>query len=203
MEVIAMKKLIIAGVTAGVLLTTSHASAATTYKVQAGDSMWKIAERTETGISELIKANPQIKNPALIYPNQVLTIPTKAYASQTAEVARLVNVERAKQGLKPLTVNWELSRVAQYKAEDMTDKHYFSHTSPTYGDPFTMMKKFGIKYSTAGENIAQGQRSASEVMTAWLNSSGHRANIMNSQYTQIGVGYDSRTNTWVQQFIRP
>jgi uncharacterized protein YkwD len=66
-----------------------------------------------------------------------------------------------------------------------------------------MMKSFGISYSSAGENIAKGQRTPQEVMNAWMNSSGHRANILSSSFTQIGVGYDSRANTWVQMFIRP
>jgi uncharacterized YkwD family protein/spore coat assembly protein SafA len=190
--------------TSAMLLLATHVSADTEkYTVKSGDSMWRIAVKTQTGIDELIKANPQIKNPNLIYPNQVLNVPAKANESQIQEVINKVNSERSKAGLAPLKENWELSRVAQYKAEDMTDKHYFSHQSPTYGSPFNMMSNFGIKYSSAGENIAQGQRSASEVMTAWLNSSGHRANIMSSSYTQIGVGYDKRTNTWVQMFIRP
>jgi uncharacterized YkwD family protein/spore coat assembly protein SafA len=198
-----MKKLIIAGVTAGALLIASPASAQETYKVQKGDSLWKIAVKTETGISELIKVNPQFKNPNLIYPNQVVNIPAKAYESSTKEVVRQVNSQRAKAGLRPLTINWELSRVAQYKVEDMESKHYFSHTSPTYGSPFDMMRNFGVKYSSAGENIAQGQRTPTEVMSAWMNSTGHRANIMSTSYTQIGVGYSSKQNTWVQMFIRP
>ncbi len=93
--------------------------------------------------------------------------------------------------------------MAQYKARDLTDRNYFSHNSPVYGSPFDMMKNFGIRYSSAGENIAKGQRTPKEVMNAWMNSQGHRANILNANYTQIGVGYDSRSNAWVQMFIRP
>ena len=198
-----MKKTIIALATASALLIPTGAFAASTYTVKSGDTMWKIAVKTQTGTQELINANPSLKNPNLIYPGQVLTVPTKVDASTEAKVVSLVNAERAKAGLKPLTSNWELARVAKIKAQEMTDKKYFSHTSPTYGSPFDMMKSFGIKYSYAGENIAQGQRTPEEVMKAWMNSSGHKANILNSNYTQIGVGYDSRTNTWVQQFIRP
>ena len=65
----------------------------------------------------------------------------------------------------------------------MINKNYFDHTSPTYGSPFDMMKKFGISYRTAGENIAKGQRTPQEVMNSWMNSSGHRANILNSSFT--------------------
>jgi len=199
-----MKKKLIALTTVGALLISTSVFAST-YTVLKGDSMWKIAVKFQTGLSEIISANPQISNPALIYPNQKITIPEKNTQVQNYEmqVVNLVNSERAKQGLGALANNWELQRVAETKARDLTDKNYFSHTSPTYGSPFDMMKSFGIKYSSAGENIAKGQRTPQEVMTAWMNSSGHRANILNSSYTQIGVGYDSRSNSWVQMFIRP
>ena len=88
----------------------------------------------------------------------------------------------------------------------MRDKNYFSHTSPTYGSPFDMMKSFGIKYRAAGENIAKGYRTPESVMDGWMNSPGHKANIMSPDFTEIGVGYvtDSRgTGYWVQMFIRP
>ena len=178
-------------------------AAGSTYTVVSGDSMWKIAVRYKTGISELISANPQIKDPALIYPGNVITIPEKdsKVEEYEAEVIRLVNEIRAENGLKPLTANWELSRVARYKSQDMADKHYFSHTSPTYGSPFQMMKSFGLSYRTAGENIAYGQRTPQQVVDAWMNSSGHRANILNSSYTQIGVGYVAKGNYWTQMFI--
>jgi uncharacterized YkwD family protein len=119
------------------------------------------------------------------------------------EVARLVNIERQKEGLKPLTASSEISNVARKKSEDMSNKNYFSHTSPTYGSPFDMMKSFGIKYNTAGENIAKGQLSAQSVVTAWMNSSGHRANIMNPSFNKIGVGHyksSNGTNYWTQMF---
>ncbi|WP_245570818.1 CAP domain-containing protein [Anaerovorax odorimutans] len=122
------------------------------------------------------------------------------------QVADLVNKERAANGLSALTVNSKLSEVAEKKAEDMRDKNYFSHTSPTYGSPFDMMKQFGITYTAAGENIAKGQKSPESVMDGWMNSEGHRANILNSNFTEIGIGYvtDSNGNTyWVQMFIRP
>lgn len=188
---------------ASFLITTNVFAA--TYTVQKGDSLWKIAVKYQIGLSEIIAANPQIKNPSLIYPDQKITIPEKNWQAQNyeMEVVRLTNVERSKNGLKALTNNWELQRVAGYKARDMTDRNYFSHNSPTYGSPFNMMKSFGIRYSSAGENIAKGQKTPQQVVNAWMNSSGHRANILNSNYTQIGVGYDSRSNSWVQMFIRP
>ena len=116
-------------------------------------------------------------------------------------VCDLVNDIRTQYGLSPLTVNDELSNVARIKSQDMRDKGYFSHNSPTYGSPFDMMKQFGISYRTAGENIAMGQRTPEEVVNAWMNSEGHRANILNSTFTQIGVGYVSDGNYWTQMFI--
>ncbi|XRG79509.1 CAP domain-containing protein [Rossellomorea sp. GAMAL-10_SWC] len=118
-----------------------------------------------------------------------------------SKVVDLTNAERTKAGLKPFTVNATLSKTARLKSQDMTDKNYFDHTSPTYGSPFDMMKQFGITYSYAAENIAKGQKTPEEVVTAWMNSAGHRANILNPNLTQIGVGYDSRSNAWTQQFI--
>jgi uncharacterized YkwD family protein/spore coat assembly protein SafA len=178
-------------------------SAATTHTVVAGDSMWRIAVKYQVGLSELRSANPHIANPALIYPGQVLTIPTAdaAVTDYEQEVIRLVNAERAKKGLSPLTCDWELARVARYKSQDMKQNGYFSHQSPVYGSPFEMMRSFGIRYRTAGENIARGQASPQAVVTAWMNSSGHRANILNASYTHIGVGYVAGGHYWTQMFI--
>lgn len=184
----------------------SIAHGQTTYTVKSGDSMWKIAVRYQVGLSELIQANPHIKNPALIYPNQKLTIPAISEKNFEAQVVKLVNQERAARGLSPLTHNWELSRVARYKSMDMRDRGYFSHTSPTYGSPFTMIRNFGINFSSAGENIAQGQATPQAVVQSWMNSSGHRANILSTNFTQIGVGYAAGgkgRHYWTQMFIRP
>ena len=179
------------------------AAQTTTYKVAKGDSMWKIAVKYQVGVSEIIAANPQITNPSLIYPDQIITIPLPNAQQQAFEqkVVELVNQARKSNGLKALTINWELARVARYKSQDMHDKHYFSHTSPTYGSPFTMMKNFGITYRTAGENIAMGYTTPQSVFDGWMNSSGHRANILNAGYTQIGVGFFEEGYYWTQMFI--
>lgn len=118
------------------------------------------------------------------------------------EVANLVNAERQKAGLKPLTLDSSISNVARTKSQDMADKKYFDHNSPTYGSPFDMMKKFGINYNAAGENIAMGQTTAKAVMNAWMNSPGHRANILSSKFGKIGVGYVIKNGTpyWTQMF---
>lgn len=186
-------------------LFSSQAAAATTYTVQSGDTMWKIAAKHQVGVSELIQGNPSVKNPNNLYIGQQLSIPDLNAVKQFEQkVIELTNQERAKSGLKPLAANWELSRTARYKSEDMRDKNYFSHTSPTYGSPFNMIKNFGISYKAAGENIAAGQQTPEEVVKSWMNSSGHRANILSANYTQIGVGYSKGGSYgvyWTQMFI--
>lgn len=196
-----MKKILC--ICAALLLLSTSAFASTTHTVVAGDTMWKLAVKYQVGTSEIIAANPQVTNPNLIYPGDRLTIPTLSSSVQSyeQEVAQLVNVERAKAGLAPLTLNWELSRVARYKSQDMKDNRYFAHNSPTYGTPFQMIRSFGLSYRTAGENIAMGYATPAAVMNGWMNSSGHRANILNASYTQIGVGYVAEGSYWTQQFI--
>lgn len=178
-----------------------------TYTVLAGDTMWKIAVKYQVGITEIIAANPQVKNPALIYPGQKLTIPLDTNVKTfEMKVVDLVNHERTSRGLQALTNNWQLERVARYKANDMSSNNYFSHISPSYGSPFNMMEDFGIYFSSAGENIAMGQTTPEEVVNDWMNSPGHRANILSATYTQTGVGYAKNKNGtvyWSQMFIKP
>lgn len=186
-----------------VILSVSVSAAATTHTVVKGDTLWKIAVKYQVGLSEIKSANPQISNYDLIYPGQVINIPVTdtSVTAYEKEVVRLVNVERAKKGLNALTYDWQLARVARYKSQDMKDRGYFSHTSPVYGSPFQMMKSFGITYKTAGENIARGQATPQAVVDAWMSSRGHRANILNSSFTHIGVGYVPNGRYWTQMFI--
>ena len=176
---------------------------AASHTVQRGDTMWKLAVQYQVGTSEIIDANPQVANPNLIYPGDVLDIPETDASVRACEqeVVRLVNAERAKHGLAALTEDWELSRVARYKSQDMHDNRYFAHNSPTYGTPFRMLRAFGLSYRTAGENIAMGYAAPAAVVAGWMNSEGHRANILSSAYTKIGVGYVADGHYWTQQFI--
>lgn len=178
-----------------------------THTVVRGDTMWKIAVRYQIGLDELKKANPQIKDPTKIYVGQKINIPSiDNVKTLEQQVINLVNKHRAANGLAPLACNWELCRVARFKSQDMINKKYFSHQSPTYGSPFTMMQSFGIRFSAGGENIAYGQRTPQDVMNAWMNSPGHRNNIMSPIYTQIGVGVAKASNGtyyWTQMFIKP
>lgn len=198
-----VKKIILALVLMCMAIPTA-AFARQVYTVQTGDSLWEISVRFKVGLSELIGANPQFRNPSLIYPGQRVNIPNlSATKSIESQVIQLTNNERAKNGLKPLAADWQLSRVARYKSAEMRDKSYFSHTSPTYGSPFTMMRNFGVNYRSAAENIAAGQRTPHEVVQSWMNSPGHRKNILSPAYTHIGVGHATGGNYqhyWTQMF---
>lgn len=119
-------------------------------------------------------------------------------SQQVQDVVKLVNEERAKAGLQPLTLDAPLSAMALDKAKDMYHNNYFSHNSPTYGSPFDMMDQYNINYSSAGENIAKGQSSAEQVMNDWMNSEGHKKNILSPNFTKIGVSYYN--DVWVQAF---
>ena len=182
----------------------SPAFAAVRHRVVKGDTMWKLSRAYGVSLQSVIDANPQVQNPDLIYPDDILLIPTDdtdSLSEYESEVVRLVNMQRGSAGLKPLAADAELSYVARLKSQDMHDNRYFSHTSPVYGSPFQMMKDFGVKYRSAGENLAMGQRTPSEVVTAWMNSPGHRANILNASFTRIGVGYVKDGNYWTQMFV--
>ncbi|MBP3256001.1 MAG: SCP-like extracellular protein [Clostridia bacterium] len=128
---------------------------------------------------------------------------TSGLTTDELEVFNLINQQRTKNGLSALKIDAELQRVARIKAQDMVDNNYFSHTSPTYGSPFNMMKNFGISYKTAGENLA-GNSSNSAAVTAWMNSEGHRANILNGSFNYTGIGVISSSKygkIYVQMFI--
>lgn len=176
----------------------------------------KPAEKVEAPKEE--KAEAPAEAPKQEAPKQEAQAPQQQAPQQNAEkpateqtngavsefekkVVELTNAEREKQGLAPLELDVELSKVAKDKSKDMQQNNYFSHNSPTHGSPFDMMKKYGIQYNTAGENIAQGQQSPEEVVNAWMNSEGHRANIMNENFTHIGVGHVEEGNYWTQMFI--
>lgn len=117
------------------------------------------------------------------------------------QVVELVNAERAKEGLSALTLETDMTDAAMVRAREIQSS--FSHTRPDGASFATALKEAGVSYNRAGENIAWGQRSPEEVVNAWMNSSGHRANIMNANFSRIGVGYltnASGTPYWVQLF---
>ncbi len=133
--------------------------------------------------------------------------PTKApqtdLSADEKQLLDLINAERSKAGLAALTADPELMEVARLKAKDMVDNNYFSHQSPTYGSPFDMMRQFGISFRSAGENIA-GNSTEEAAVKAWMNSEGHRQNILNGNFNYTGVGiYNSPKygKIFVQMFI--
>lgn len=198
--------------------------------VRSGDTIWSIAKRYHINFHDLKELNKDLfKDLDLIYPKEKVDLPDnhhgqstnnnssndeiesgnnaieKVETNQALEVLRLVNIERKKQGLNELVLNHTLNGIATKKAEDMRDNNYFSHQSARYGSPFEMLQSFGVKYSSAGENIAAGQKTAQQVMNDWMNSSGHRANILNNNYTELGVGYvegGTYGTYWVQLFVK-
>lgn len=144
------------------------------------------------------------QNPPQAKPPQSKPQNPQVNSSKATEILNLVNKERAEAGLPALKSDPQVSKLAQMKAEDMAKNKYFAHNSPTYGSAFDMMNKYGVSYRTAGENIAKGQKTSQSVMNGWMNSPGHRANILKNGYTRLGVGYTvdaSGTTYWVQMFV--
>lgn len=169
--------------------------------------------RISQPVPQQYPVNPPVNQPVQQYPaNPPASVPANPVApanpaapqpsadpSQYAlQVLELVNKERSNAGLNPLAMDDNLTKVAMAKAQDMYNNNYFDHQSPTYGSPFDMMRAFGITYNSAGENIAKGQTSPAEVMNQWMNSPGHRANILNTSFTKIGIAFYN--NEWVQEF---
>ncbi len=129
------------------------------------------------------------------------TAPVQPESSFAAQVIDLVNIERAREGLKPLTYDAAIEDAALVRAKEIQTS--FSHTRPNGTSFATAMKEAGVNYRRAGENIAWGQKTPEEVVSAWMNSPSHRANIMNANYGRIGVGHLTNargTSYWVQLF---
>jgi uncharacterized protein YkwD len=129
-----------------------------------------------------------------------------AKSSFASQVIKLTNRERAKSGCKPLKSNSLLKSAAQAHSGDMAKKDYFSHTGKDGRSPFDRMTDAGYSYTAAAENIAAGQRTPADVVKGWMNSAGHKKNILNCTYTEIGVGYakgGSYGTYWTQDFGKP
>jgi uncharacterized YkwD family protein len=130
-------------------------------------------------------------------------VPPTGISQDEQTLLNLVNKARASAGVGALKFDMNLVKTARLKAKDMVDNNYFSHQSPTYGSPFDMMRQFGISFKTAGENIA-GNQTVEAAFNAWMNSTGHRENILNGSYNYTGIGIVSSPSygkILVQQFI--
>ncbi|TMW70300.1 CAP domain-containing protein [Alteribacter natronophilus] len=217
-----LKKLIysvLAVAVAAPLAFSDAAEASDTHTVESGDTLFQISQQYGVSLSDIIDANSDIQDPNMIYPGQVVTLPSSDSAQQSRqtseqtsselsqfeqEVVRLTNEERTQRGLPELEIAEDVADVARDKSADMRDQGYFSHNSPTHGSPFDMMRSYGVDYNAAGENIAAGQQTPEQVVDAWMNSQGHRDNILSSSYTEIGVGHvegGQYGHYWTQMFI--
>ncbi|WP_069472744.1 CAP domain-containing protein [Candidatus Marithrix sp. Canyon 246] len=136
----------------------------------------------------------------------LITFSAATAASQyDAELLRLTNLERKKVGLPALSLSSQLNQAAQSHADDMTKNNYFSHTGLNGSQPWDRAEAAGYNYSYVGENIAAGRSTPTETINQWMNSQGHRENILNSNYTEIGFGYSHLDSSkyrhyWVQVF---
>ncbi len=118
--------------------------------------------------------------------------------SVRSQILKLVNQARAEAGLKPLSSSSALNSAAQTRAQELSQ--LYSHKRPDGSSCFTVLGEKGISYRTAGENIAVGYQTAQQVFNAWMNSEGHRKNILSEKFTQMGVGYTAQQG-WTQLFI--
>lgn len=134
--------------------------------------------------------------------NMYLLKKNGSISQEAKQVLELTNKERTKRGLSKLDIDPYLTQVAQEKSTDMKRNKYFKHTSPTYGTPFEMIQSFGINTSASAENIGLGYPSPEDMVNGWMNSEGHRRNILNENYTHIGIGYLDPGHYWTQMFIQ-
>ncbi len=150
------------------------------------------------------KPSPSMAVPKTsVPPSPVSSVPPSGITSEEQKLLDLVNGARKDAGLSSLQFDMPLMKVARLKAQDMVDKNYFSHDSPTYGSPFDMMRQFGVDFRYAGENIA-GNQTVEGAFKAWMNSPGHKANILKANFNYNGIGIvNSPTygKVLVQQFI--
>lgn len=127
---------------------------------------------------------------------------TPAVSMQEQKMLNLLNQDRKNNGLAPLTMDPELSRIARIKSEDMRDHRYFAHQSPTWGSVRDMLRRFGYAFNAAGENIAH-HATVDKAQAAFMSSSGHRANILSAAWTKVGIGvcYDAQGFIYATQIF--
>ncbi|MBS4189092.1 LysM peptidoglycan-binding domain-containing protein [Bacillus sp. FJAT-49705] len=171
-------------------------SAKSTYFVIKGDTLWSIALNHDLKLESIIKSNPHVKNPDLIFPGQTIIIPRSYVSREEITLSQkekklflLTNSERQRYGLKPLIIDSTLSYLARQKSIDMLKKEYVSHNSPTFGDSTLMLKAFKIPFKQVKENIGAGYSSAEEIHLSWMDSTVNKANVLDNRATHIGIGY--------------
>ncbi|WNS77047.1 SafA/ExsA family spore coat assembly protein [Bacillus sp. DTU_2020_1000418_1_SI_GHA_SEK_038] len=174
----------------------TKADAESQYVVNSGDTLWKIALYNGVELITIIQSNPQVSNPHLIFPGQKITIPARKkvekgiiLSASEKSLLELTNMKRANAGLKPLIVDYSLTKAARKKALDMMENEYVSHISPRYGDSTTMLKSFQIPFEKARESIGAGFSSPEKIFTLWMNSAVNQSNLLDKLSTHIGVGH--------------
>lgn len=201
------KKLPNGSYTVNVLTSKAGKSAAvSTYTLKVNNAKKKPTARPTTTASPGSTPKPEETRPA---GKPTTTAPStgggSADSSRAGKVLEITNAKRADAGCKPLKLNAKLNKAAQGHSEDMAAKDYFSHDSQDGRSPFDRMSDAGYNFGAAAENIAMGQQTPADVMDSWMNSAGHKANILNCTYTEMGLGYATGNGSpyWTQVFGKP
>ncbi len=156
--------------------------------------MWKISLQNEVDFNALLRINKHIAHPELIYPGQTIFLPGQANIKQQLQtdyqkkMLLLINNERHKLNLSPLSFHPELSQIAEIKSKDMLIHKYVAHKSPTYGNPTDMLETFNVQVKSIQETVGAGPSTSQEMFETWLNSQENRRYILSKQATTIGVG---------------
>ncbi|MDR2940437.1 MAG: CAP domain-containing protein [Clostridiales bacterium] len=221
-----MKKILLLTITLMLALALPlYAEEYEAYVIQDGDTLYNIAQNYGTTVDEIIVINPELENPDLIVTGSEVKLPAGGSQSEEAfnlfkkkdapvdesiqknseaeKVLELVNAQRAENGLKPLAVSKELTKMAKEKCEDMSQNNYFGHDSQKNGRITNILAQKKIKYQIVGENLARNFQSADKVFEAWMKSDSHRTNILHKDFDQTGIYYlQTETGSyWVQNFI--
>ncbi|MEU2155370.1 CAP domain-containing protein [Streptomyces sp. NPDC019396] len=145
-------------------------------------------------------AKPTTTKPAAPKPATTASKPAAPATGDAARIVALVNAERSKAGCSPVKLNATLSKAAQAHSEDMASHKNMSHTGSDGSDPGARITRAGYDWSTYGENVAYGYDSPESVMAGWMDSPGHKANILNCEFKEIGVGLAQPNDYWTQDF---
>lgn len=178
----------------GLFYHANHSLALETYRIKPGDTMWKISQEQKVDFHVLLNLNKQIIQPELIYPGQSIYLPNQLKIAKQTQIdgqlklLTLVNTERQKHNLQPLSIHSKLNHLAEKKARDMLIHKYVAHKSPTYGNPTDMLETFHFPNKRVFENIGAGPKSAEEMFETWINTQVNRNNILAEQASLIGIG---------------
>jgi uncharacterized protein YkwD len=176
--------------------------------IQKGDTLWKLSLKYHLHLQELLDANQHLHNPQLIFPGDIIYIPSntiKKISREEEKLIQLINNKRFQVKLPPLVHDQNLSDVAKQKSLDMMRNQYVAHKSPEYGYPTLMLKKFQIDFRSVKENVGAGPNKADEIFDKWMNSYLQREVLLDKSTTHIGVGHVEgglHRNYWSALMIR-